>query len=174
MVLFDIITGIILLLFFLKGLKNGFVIELASLAALILGIIAAVMFSGIAAEWMAGFIRSKYISILAFVAVFVGVVILVHLIARLVNRLMKAVALGWINRLAGALFGALKGAFLLSAFILLLESFGMGAFLFSPETKQQSFLYEPLHKFAPATMNLLNINIEHLIPAAEEEEKIIV
>jgi hypothetical protein len=50
----------------------------------------------------------------------------------------------------------------------------MGAFLFSLETKQQSFLYEPLHKFAPATMDLLNINIEHLIPAVEEEEKIIV
>jgi membrane protein required for colicin V production len=112
MALFDIIAGIFLLLLFLKGLKNGFVIELASLAALVLGIIGAVMFSEVTARWLSGFMESKYLSVVAFVMVFIAVVIAVHILAHAIDKLMKAIALGWFNRLAGALFGLVKAAFL--------------------------------------------------------------
>ncbi|WP_162198182.1 CvpA family protein [Geofilum rubicundum] len=170
LLLFDIIAGIFLLLFFLKGLKNGFVIELASLAALVLGIIGAVMFAEVTARWLSGFMESKHLSVVAFVMVFIAVVIAVHILAHAIDKLMKAIALGWINRLAGALFGLVKAAFLLSAVILLLESFGLGQKIFSPQTRHDSWLFEPLHRFAPATMNLFHINFDHLVPVWEEEK----
>jgi len=168
MLLFDIIAGVFLLLFLLKGLKNGFVIELASLAALVFGIIAAVKFSAVTAIWLSGFMESRYLSVLAFVVVFIVVVIAVHIIAHTIDKLMKAIALGWVNRLIGALFGLLKAAFLVSALILLLDSFGLGQKIFSSQTRQDSFLFEPLHKFAPATMKFLNVSFEHLVPAIDD------
>lgn len=168
MSVFDIVAGIILLLLFLKGLKNGFVIELASLAALVLGLVGAVKFSDLAAQWLSGYFQSQYLSVMAFVLVFVLVVLAVHLVARGIDRLLKAVALGWLNRLVGAFFGLLKGAFLLSALLLLLDAFGLSLWLFSPEIQASSLLYKPLSQFAPRVMEWLNVSIDHLLPALQE------
>jgi membrane protein required for colicin V production len=167
MSVFDIVTGIILLFFFLKGLKNGFIIELASLSALILGIIIAVMFSEMFASWISGYFTSRFVSVLSFFLIFIGVVILVHLFAKLLDNLIKAIALGWFNRLAGAAFGLVKSAFLVSAIILAMEAFGWGDKLFTDKTRTESYLFNPLHEFAPATLNLFNINFEHLLPTID-------
>jgi membrane protein required for colicin V production len=161
---FDIVTGIIILLFLLKGLKNGFIIELASLAALAAGLLAAVLFSDMVGQWLNDYITTRFMPILAFVVVFIGVVIVVHLIARAIDRLVKAIALGWLNRLAGASFGALKAALLISIVLLLLDAFGLSQRWFSPELKNSSYLYTPLEKLAPATLDFINVKVDHLLP----------
>ncbi len=161
---FDIVTGIIILLFLLKGLKNGFIIELASLAALAAGLLAAVLFSDMVGKWLNDYITTRFMPVLAFVVVFIGVVIVVHLIARAIDRLVKAIALGWLNRLAGAAFGALKAALLISIVLLLLDAFGLSQRWFTPELKNSSYLYTPLEKLAPATLDFINIKVDHLLP----------
>jgi membrane protein required for colicin V production len=161
---FDIVTGIIILLFLLKGLKNGFIIELASLAALAAGLLAAVLFSEMVGQWLNDYITTRFMPVLAFVVVFIGVVIVVHLIARAIDRLVKAIALGWLNRLAGAAFGALKAALLISIVLLLLDAFGLSQRWFTPELKNSSYLYTPLEKLAPTTLDLINVKVDHLLP----------
>lgn len=169
MELFDIICGGFLLLFLLKGLKNGFVKELASMLSLILGIMAAVKFSGLAAGYLSGHVPEKYVSIVAFVAVLLITIVLIFLLASAIDRLMKAVALGWLNRIVGGSFAVLKGAFFLSAMIILIHSTGFGDQLFTEKTQEESILYKPLRKFAPATLSLFNINLNHLVPDNETE-----
>lgn len=164
MTVFDIVTGIILLLFLIKGLKNGFVIELASLVALVLGIILAVKFSDVTAGWLSGFVTSRFVSVLSYILIFVGVVILVHLFAQMIDKLMKAIALGWLNRLMGAFFGIIKAAFFISAVMLALQAFGYSDRAFSEKTRSESLLFKPLKEFAPATLRLLEIQFKHLIP----------
>lgn len=169
MELFDIICGGFLLLFLLKGLKNGFVKELASMLSLILGIMAAVKFSGLAAGYLAGHIPEKYVSVIAFVAVLVITIVLIFLLASGIDKLMKAIALGWLNRIVGGLFAIFKGAFFLSAMILVIHSTGLGDRLFTEKIQEESILYKPLRKFAPATLSLFNINLNHLVPDNETE-----
>ena len=165
---FDIIVGIILIFFFLKGLKNGFIIELASVVALVAGIIAAVVFSDAVSHWLSDYITTRFLSILSFFIVLIAVVIAVNLVAKMLDRLIKAIALGWLNRLIGALFGMLKAALIISVLLLLLNVFGLSERWFSTEMKRSSYLYMPLKELAPRTLDLINVKIDHLLPKLEE------
>jgi membrane protein required for colicin V production len=69
----------------------------------------------------------------------------------------------------GGSFAVLKGAFFLSAMIILIHSTGFGDQLFTEKTQEESILYKPLRKFAPATLSLFNINLNHLVPDNETE-----
>lgn len=165
---FDIIVGIVLIFFFLKGLKNGFIIELASVVALVLGIIAAVVFSDAVSQWLSDYITTRFLSILSFFIVLIAVVIAVNLVAKMLDRLIKAIALGWLNRLIGALFGVLKAALIISVLLLLLNVFGLSQRWFSTEMKSSSYLYRPLEDLAPKTLDLINVKIDHLLPKLQE------
>jgi membrane protein required for colicin V production len=169
MTLFDIVVGLFLLLFLIKGIIKGFVNELSSLAALVLGVIVAVKFSGVAAVWLSGYVTSRFISALAFILVFIAVVVGVHLLGKMIDKLMKAIALGWLNRIFGGLFGLLKAAFFVSAIVIAVEVTGFSNRLFSQETRSDSYLFQPVQRFAPAVLNLLEIKIEHLVPQQPDE-----
>ena len=69
----DIFIAIPLLWFGYKGFKNGFVIEAASLAALLLGVFGAYRFSGITSEFLIQNmdIQTEYISLISFAITFI-------------------------------------------------------------------------------------------------------
>ena len=165
---FDIVAGLLLLLAAIKGFKDGFVIELASLAALVLGIIGAIRFSELTAEYLARFIHNEYLGIIAFAVTFVAVVIGVHLIARLVDKLVKAVALGWFNRLLGLAFGLLKAGLILSVVLLALDLFGLEQALIPAQIQKESFLYPPLKEAAPRTLELFKTDMDELFKRPEK------
>ncbi|MDG5799320.1 CvpA family protein [Marinilabiliaceae bacterium ANBcel2] len=168
MVVFDIVVLIILLLFCLKGLKNGFVKELASLAALILGVAAAVVFSDLAAGLLEGVIKQRYISTISFIIVFIAAVIVVHIVANAIDALMKAVALGWLNRIAGALFAIFKAAFFLGVILIIIDSVGLKERIFSEDITDNSLLYRTVSDVVPFVLAKINISMDHLILDLEE------
>jgi membrane protein required for colicin V production len=145
---FDIVVGIILILAIVKGFKNGFVIELASLAALILGLLGAIKFSDLTAAYLSGYINSEHIGLIAFFVTFILIVIGVHLIARMVDKLVKAMAMGPVNRIFGALFSLLKYAFIISILLAVFNSFDRTFKLIPENQKQSSRLYSPLSGLA--------------------------
>jgi membrane protein required for colicin V production len=165
---FDIIAGILLILAALKGLKNGFIKELAGLAALILGIIFAVQFSDITANFLSGFFHSQYMEIIAFLVTFVMVVLIVHLIASLLRTLIHAVALGTFDRIIGFVFGTLKTTFIISILILGLNAFGLEDKIISPKEQQRSKLYPPIKKAAPLIFDLFERDLEELLQPTQE------
>ncbi len=112
----DIIIAIPLLYGIYKGITKGLVAELASLLALLGGIYGGVYLSDYTADILnARFdISEKYLGLIAFVVTFIVIVLVVVLVGKLITMLVKAVALGLLNRLAGAVFGFLKFALILS------------------------------------------------------------
>lgn len=155
---FDIITGILLILAIIKGFKNGLIIELASLAALVLGLFGAIKFSSITETFLIEHINSSHIGIIAFIVTFIAIVIGVHLIAKMVDKLISAIALGVINRILGALFSLLKYAFIISVILAILGSFEKTYSLIPEEQKDKSHLYEPLRSTAPFVFPYLQFN----------------
>jgi len=146
---FDIVIGVILILGLVKGFKNGLVIELAALAALVLGLLGAVHFSGITESYLSQYLESNHIGIIAFIITFVLIVIGIHLLARVLDKLIKAVALGPVNRIMGALFSLLKYAFIISVLLAVVNGLERN-FKFIPEAqKESSILYEPIASIAP-------------------------
>lgn len=147
----DIVLGILLVLSAIGGFRKGLVVELASLAALILGIWGAVEFSYITSEFLIKNFDWKWdhLNIVSFIITFVVIVILVHIVGSTVNKLVETVMLGFINRLAGLVFGILKAALILSIILVVFDKINEDMEILSSETKSQSRMYEPIRNLAP-------------------------
>ena len=147
----DLVIALPVVLLAILGFRKGFIKALASLAALILGFYLAVVFSDFAAGWMIKYvdIRHRRIFIIAFILTFVAVVLLVSLLGRALDKIASLALLGIINRFLGLLFGILKGAFIMSVFILLFNMIDNKEHILKAEVKNNSLLYRPVEAIAP-------------------------
>ena len=155
----DIVIAVPLLWGLYKGFSKGLVKSLATLVALVIGIIGAIKFSGITSVILANNLNLsvKYLPLISFAVTFIGIIILVHLLARIVDKLMKAIALGGINRIAGAIFGLIKYAFIVSIILIGLNYID-NRISFLPKDKiTNSVLYKPLSLFAPAIIPYIDL-----------------
>jgi membrane protein required for colicin V production len=155
---FDLIIGIILLWSAYRGVRKGFLIMAASLAALILGVWGAIRFSHLTAALLISYVgmQTQYLGLISFALTFVLIVLLVHLLSRALDKLVKAVALGPVNRVAGLLFGLLKSAFLISIFLVIIKGIDRRIPFIPEEHKENSLLFQPLSRLAPAIFPFLN------------------
>jgi membrane protein required for colicin V production len=153
----DIIIIIILALAMVRGFINGLVREVASLAALILGIWGAIRFSGFTAGKLYDYfdMSGKYVGIISFLVTFAIIVIIIHFIGLLVDKLVDAVALGFINRLLGIGFGLLKSVLIMSVFLAVLNAIDARRPFLPKEKIQQSMLYNPVSDIAPAIFPII-------------------
>ena len=148
----DIIIGLILLIAAITGLKKGLIAELASLAALVLGIWGAIEFSYITTDFLVkNFnLETEYLSIISFIVTFIVIVILVHIVGNSVNKLVEVAMLGFLNKPAGLIFGVLRSALVLSILLLVFDRINQDVEIISQKTKTESRLYEPVRKLAPS------------------------
>jgi len=163
----DIALAIPLLWFTYKGFRNGLIIELASLAALILGIYIALHFSFYAEEYLReNFeVAEKYIYIISFAITFLIVAVLVYLVGKIIHKLVSIVALGILNRVAGGIFGFLKAALVLSIILYFLNGFDPG--ILKAEVKEKSYLYSPVESIVPMIIPRLDLD-EMRMPTEED------
>ncbi len=153
----DFIIIILLVLGLARGFTEGFIKELASLLALILGIWGAIKFSSYtSAQLYNSFDMSgKYIGVIAFMITFIIIVIIVHLIGLLIDRLVDTMALGFLNRLLGLAFGLFKNALILSVIIVILNTINTKRHFLPNEAISHSKLYNPVAKIAPAIFPII-------------------
>lgn len=147
----DIVLCIPLLWGLYKGFTRGIIIEAASIISLGLAIWGGVKFH----NFLTGYIHqhlnwdSKYLPIISFAIIFLGVLLVVYGIAKLLERVVKAVSLGFVNKLAGGIFGVLKFGLILSIFIFVLNAIEKNFHILPSEAIHKSLLYEPVGKIAP-------------------------
>jgi membrane protein required for colicin V production len=156
----DIIILIILAVAMVRGFINGLVKEVASLAALILGIWGAIRFSSFTAAKLYDYfdMTGKYVGIIAFLVTFALIAIAIHFIGMLVDKLLEAVALGFINKLLGILFGGLKAVLVLSVVFVILDSINARKQFLPKDKIDQSMLYKPISDIAPAIFPIIGEN----------------
>lgn len=154
----DIILGVLLILAAFRGFYKGFVAEVASLAALILGIWGAIHFSHLTSDFIIETFnyQSKHLGLIAFIVTFTVIVILVHLIGKAVETIISAVALGFINRLAGILFGIIKTALILSVLLILFDEVDENVRMIPEDVKADSQMYEPVRNLLPTILPFLD------------------
>lgn len=113
---FDFAVMAILLVSLLFGLWRGLVYEVLSLAGWPVAFLLSKLFAGDVAPMMPGPALSNIEGtqetmriMLAYTVVFVAALIVWGVLAWLFSRLVKAVGLGWLDRVLGGLFGVLRG-----------------------------------------------------------------
>jgi membrane protein required for colicin V production len=156
----DIIILIPIIWLMYRGFQKGFIIELSSLVALILGIYFAINFSNFAADFLTrNFnIGDKYLSIVAFVVTFMVVVFGVFMAGKILEKFVNILLLGFVNKLAGAAFGVIKAAFLLSVIFWIINSFDISRTVIKEQSREGSILYEPIEQFAPTIVPKLSLD----------------
>lgn len=155
--LLDIILALLLAYGLYKGFRNGLLIEIASIVALIAGIYGAIHLSYVAADYLSERVSWEmlYIKLAAFTITFLAIVILVHLFGKFLTGIADLAMLGIVNTLAGAVFGLVKMAVILGALLIFYER-ANGAWQFiDPRTKKESILYQPLKDVGAFVFNLV-------------------
>lgn len=149
-----VIIGIVAF-FAVKGLLKGFVHEVLGLFGLLIAFVVATKFMSESAEVLGEYLRipSTLASILGFLAIYLAVVLVVHVLTLIIQKVLEVAALGWIDKVIGALGGLAKGAIVIS-----LAALGF-SLLPLEETIipgiGDSRLIEPMKKAAPLTFNWL-------------------
>lgn len=120
----DILLGGILLLGAFHGYREGFVMEVISLLAIFLGVLAGFKLLGNAMILLNDRfeINETILPYVAFAVVFLIIVIIVNLFGRLIKASIGKSILGGIDQLLGAVVGLVKGVFMLSIVIWILDS----------------------------------------------------
>lgn len=156
----NLIIAILLVWGAIQGFRQGFIKQLCTLVALILGLWAACHFSAqfipYLSDWLS--ITDKWLSIVAFICVFVVVVLLVHLVGYLLEHFFKLIALGFLNRILGLFFGVLKYALFISVLICIFDAINHTFNLVSPDVMEQSSLYQIVGSVAPALFPYLQFD----------------
>ena len=173
----DIVFLVPLLFALYRGFKKGIIHMVASLAALVLGIIGAIKLRPLFASMLDSLfdISPDYINVIAFSVAFVVIVVVVHLLAYVLERLIQAVALNFVNRLLGMGFGLLVTAFVISMILWPVNQINEEKQIIKPERIENSLLYRPLSAFAPAVFPYLKKqDWKKYIPREKKEEENVV
>jgi membrane protein required for colicin V production len=146
----DIILAIILAFGLIRGFFKGFIVEVASLAALVLGIYGAVYFSYILSDYIKGYSDwdPSVLQLVSFAGTFLIIVILISLAGKLMTKLAENIALGILNKLMGAVFGLLKVAMILSIGLLVFSKLNNSMPFVEKIKVENSILYEPVKNFS--------------------------
>ena len=147
----DIVIILPVCWFAFKGFKNGLIKELASLAALILGIWATCRFSDYVATLLGDL---PWVNILAFIVTFVIVLILVYLFGNFVEKIVTLVFPKFINRLFGFIFGVGKVLLLFSLLFFIIHAIDTQSKLLTHTLTQDSLLYSYVQPVFPFFRNL--------------------
>lgn len=148
----------------IRGFMHGFVRELTAIVAVIAGIISAKIWAPqFAAKIMTVLSVPEWLGqSLAYLLLFVGVTLLFKVVAKVVQRFLRAISLGWLDKLAGGLFGGAKWALILSVVLNMLIIPEQYVKIIKDEAKETSKLYKPTMLIASTSWEKMQVYLPEL------------
>ena len=106
----DVLLILPLLIGLVRGLMRGFISEIIAFVVVILGVLGAKLWAPPTAAWLLKQFAwpQGVCDIVAYTLLFLLIAILLSICAKLLTKFMRAIHLGWANRLFGAIFGVAK------------------------------------------------------------------
>lgn len=152
MSILDAVIIITIVIFLARGIWIGFVRQIASIAALIIGFVVAGRFYGESANFVIPFINNQQAGFfIAYIFLFVLAFAAVILLGHIFKKLMSISLLGWFDRSLGGLLGLAKGSFVSCLIFMGLSLFISGT---SPIFRQ-SFFYHYLESGSTIILSIV-------------------
>jgi len=155
----DILFLIFVLGAIIKGLRQGLIVAVFSLLALIIGLAAAIKLSVVVATHLQSsgvHVSSKWLPILSFAIVFIVVVILVRWLEKMLESVIKFALLGWVDKIGGMILYAVIYLAIFSVILFYCNN----AHLLSANAIVSSKTYSTIEPYGPYVIN----KIADLIP----------
>jgi membrane protein required for colicin V production len=150
----DVILLIIIGLGAIRAVFRGFVKELMSVGAIILGILLAMLFSGMVAVYLEQWLgKSVWTQVAAFLVIFVVVYLVLKLFEAGLNGLIERVNLQNLDKALGLFLGLIEGILLSFILLFLMQ---IQPFFDVQDLLEASLLYGILAPFFPYATAVLN------------------
>ena len=137
-----------------KGFKKGFIMELFTILALLVGLYAAFHFSDKITEMIVGKTHEKpgYLPAISFLLLFLAVGAMVYFGGKALEQVLKIAQLSFLNKGIGALIGILKWGYLIGCIFVFIQSIDTNERFITKKNKENAILY-------PAVTGLVSITI---------------
>ncbi len=147
----DLFLLIPIALGFIFGLFKGLVKELASLAAIVLGIYAAKFLAPTVSDLLVkSFDFSPKTALpLSYLFIFISIAVVLLVLSKMLDKVLDSISLGGFNKFLGGIFGALKYALIISVLLNVFDAVDSRFLIMKNETKENSIAYKPLMKLGP-------------------------
>ena len=162
----DIVIVIPLLYGMIKGFSNGLIKEITGLLGLFIGVYIAINFSSYLNPKVTEFLKGheKIVPIISFAVLFIVSVISIKILGYIIDQFAKAIALGFVSRLLGGVFGLLKIVVILSILFSLTREYK----LIDRQTQENSILLIPLQRISKVIIPGINKHKKIIIEAAKD------
>ena len=171
MTLVDWAVVIIMVAAVIAGFAQGFFRSVCSLGGLILGLAIAAWNYGRLASVFLPVVRIPAVTnTIAFLLIALLVMLLIGLVGNLLAKAFKMVGLGWLDGIAGGIFGFFQGIVLVMVFILVVVAFFPQEQWLAESTLPRMF-FGALHVGTHMTPSELSERVRSGLRAAEEESE---
>jgi membrane protein required for colicin V production len=126
-----------------KGFKKGFVMELFTILALLVGLYAAFHFSDKITEMIVGKTHEKpgYLPAISFLLLFLAVGAMVYFGGKALEQVLKIAQLSFLNKGIGAVIGILKWGYLVGCIFVFIQSLDTNEKFITKKNKEHALLY---------------------------------
>jgi len=151
----DYIIVAVVVIFTVRGLFRGFFYEIFGFLSLIVALIAATKFT----SNVAGFVDKLFdipaslSTLVGFLLIFFGLTLGLQILSHYLHKAVQYTFLSWLEKLAGALVGFLKGAIIMSLLLLLISILPFGDFIVPAQ--KESVLFLRTRNVAPKVFNTI-------------------
>jgi len=120
----DVVIAVIVGFCLVRGVFRGIVKEITSIVGVFVGFFGAYSYYPLVAALISRLMADEaYVNIVSFVMIFTILFFAVSFIGIVLKHLLKAISLGWADRILGATFGLLKAVLIVSVLLVPLATF---------------------------------------------------
>ncbi len=162
----DIVIAIPLLYGLIKGFTNGLIKEITGLLGLIIGVYVALNLSSYLHPKFEEVLRGyeQFIPIISFATLFIVSVLMIKILGYIIHKLTKALALGFVSRILGAIFGFLKVVVIFSFLLAIVSDYD----LIDKNTQDESVLLKPIQEVSDLITPEINKHKNTILDKVEE------
>ena len=162
----DIVIVIPLLYGLIKGFTNGLIKEITGLLGLIIGVYVALNFSSYLHPKFEEVLRGyeQFIPIISFATLFIVSVLMIKILGYIIDKLTKALALGFVSRILGAIFGFLKVVVIFSFLLAIVSDYD----LIDKNIEAESVLLKPIQKVSDLITPEINKHKTKILDKVEQ------
>lgn len=142
----DMFVMVLLIYAVFRGITRGLVLQLASLAALLAGVFAALKLSGFTARYLEQrwTFNYEYLYIISLAITFALVFILINLLGKMLEKMVETAHLSFFNKLAGAFFNVFKVMLIVGVILLFIDRIDKQVSILPKNAREGSFFYKPV------------------------------
>jgi membrane protein required for colicin V production len=157
---FDLVVVILVLVTLVKGFFSGLVMQVASLAGIVLGAIFAGQLSALIAPELIRFTDASphIIGPLSYIIAFVAILVGLFFAGKLIESFVEALQIGFLNRLGGAVFCCAKWIVIFSILLNLLVEFDQNKVYIKEDVREHSYTYPYIAKISQTVIPYLRFD----------------